>query len=510
MPIPDSPSSKARITRSPLRLAKHRGSIAHWLRYLWDRGQQKQEAAPMALELLARTGMDAGQRFTIDGDEILIGRKLSPTQESRGIMLHDPTVSSRQAIVRLENGTLVLHHAPQATNPTLVNERPISSHVLKAGLCIRFGAVELDVQNREGFTVSDLTKVFAVPPAEVIDIRSDSPTASAPSQSPASQLHEQATEIRPLLLTTGRLIAEKAPRKSEAMTFPVTAAVTTLGRSRASDMVFSDPGVSRNHAEIVKKGSDLVLHSRSDSNPTHLNGIAIEQPTILANGDKIQLSDQAIIRVEIREDSPFDTVTSQPVGQESSRSARGLVEHVEERVKLDEQIERDFSVEGSFLDVDVVDSYGLKADTNRPEHIVVSFERFRSYVGKIIAEHSGYVLTSNGDELMCYFPNPMDAVTAASKTLQRLDHFNESENKLSLPFRFRIGIHTGRSLVDLDQGVAYSPVLDVAGHLQKLADHNGLLISEKTMEALPEDLPFEKAGTMEREGLVYYRLASFL
>jgi len=377
-------------------------------------------------------------------------------------------------------------------------------------MCIRFGAVELDVQNREGFTISDLTKVFAIAPADVADIRSDTPTATPASHAQDSKLREQVTEIRPLLTTSGRLISEKAPRESEETTFPITTAVTTLGRLASNDMVFSDPGVSRNHAEIVREGNDLVLHSRSDSNPTYLNGIAIERPTVLANKDKIQLSDQAIIRVEVGDGSQSDAPTSQSASQERPRSARGLLEHVEERVRLDERIERDFSVEGSFLDVDVVDSYGLKADTNRSEHIVISFERFRSYVGKIVAEHRGYVLTSNGDELMCYFPNPLDAVTAASKTLQRLDHFNSSENKLPLPFRFRIGIHTGRSLVDLDRSVAYSRVLDVAGHLQKLADHNGLLISEQTREALPENLPFEKAGTMEREGIVYYRLATFL
>ena len=178
MPIPDPPPTDARILRTPTPPAKHRASIAHWLRYLWDRGREEAEAPPMALELLARTGMDTGQRFTIDGDETLIGRQRSLDSGSRGIMLRDPTVSSRQAIIRRENGTLVLHHVSQATNPTLVNELPISSHVLRAGMCIRFGAVELDVQNREGFTISDLTKVFAIAPADVADIRSDTPTAT--------------------------------------------------------------------------------------------------------------------------------------------------------------------------------------------------------------------------------------------------------------------------------------------------------------------------------------------
>ena len=83
-------------------------------------------------------------------------------------------------------------------------------------------------------------------------------------------------------------------------------------------------------------------------------------------------------------------------------------------------------------------------------------------------------------------------------------------NLLVTPFRFRIGIHTGRSLVDLDHGVAYSPVLDSAGHLQKLAQPDSLLISESTLEALPANLPFELVGTVERGGFAYYRLVGEL
>ena len=95
---------------------------------------------------------------------------------------------------------------------------------------------------------------------------------------------------------------------------------------------------------------------------------------------------------------------------------------------------------------------------------------------------------------------------AGSHILDRLPRFNAEQNLLRMPFRFRIGIHTGTSLVDLDQGVAYSSVLDAAGHLQKLADIDGMMISEQTYAELPVGLPFEHAGKMEREGFGYFRL----
>jgi class 3 adenylate cyclase len=190
----------------------------------------------------------------------------------------------------------------------------------------------------------------------------------------------------------------------------------------------------------------------------------------------------------------------------SAGKHRSLRQEMEEKIDLDSRIEAQYAVEGSFVDVDVVNSYGMKSGGMKAEFIIVSFERFRSYVEEIVTEFDGHVLNSNGDELMCYFQTTLDSVKAASEILARLHEFNLNQNLLRIPFAFRIGIHTGRSLVDLDQGVAYSAVLDTAGHLQKLAEVNQLVISEETLKNLPEDLPFERVGRLEREEFDYYRL----
>jgi class 3 adenylate cyclase len=90
----------------------------------------------------------------------------------------------------------------------------------------------------------------------------------------------------------------------------------------------------------------------------------------------------------------------------------------------------------------------------------------------------------------------------------RLEDFNRDENLLDSPFRVRQGVHTGRTLIDWKRGVAYSPNLDVAGHLQKDAETDGLLISQQTLEALPDGLPFERKGQLAREGIPTYRLVA--
>ena len=282
---------------------------------------------------------------------------------------------------------------------------------------------------------------------------------------------------------------------------PIWSTRTVLGRAHEADVRIADMGVSRRHAELVDEGGELELVHLSKVNPTLLNGCEVLDSERVRDGDTIQLADSVIFRVELHthgarfaEETPED------------RERRSLKQQMEQRLELDRRIEEDYSVEGSFLDVDVVNSYGMKAETTRADHIVLSFERFRSFVGGIVEESGGHVLNSNGDELMCYFESPLDSVRAGARILDGLSGFNRSDNLLRSPFRFRLGIHTGRCLVDLDQGVAYSAVLDLAGHLQKLAEPDTLLISEQTLAGLPEGLPFEHAGAMEREEVGYYQL----
>jgi hypothetical protein len=255
-----------------------------------------------------------------------------------------------------------------------------------------------------------------------------------------------------------------------------------------------DRGVSNFHADLVFVDDGLALVNYSTTNPTTVNGIPVKDRRLVTEGDEIRLADQLVLRLE------------GPGAAAAEPDSASLLRHLEERLVLDLDIEKRFSVEGSFLDVDVADSYGMKACSTRTDHIIVSFVRWREWVSLIIREFGGTSLNSNGDELMCYFEVPMNAVKSASAILRRLTSFNATENLLSSPFRLRIGVHTGDALVDFERGYAYSPILDVAGHLQKDADVDGLLISEDTLRALPGKVSFAPAGKLEREGISTFRL----
>jgi pSer/pThr/pTyr-binding forkhead associated (FHA) protein len=456
--------------------------------------RRREQARDTVLEVLAVDGEDTGQQFTLDGPMVTIGRGRTRKGRSGEIRLADPTVSSRQAVIHLDPECAVLEHAPEATNPTLVNGREITRKAIVPGDRIQVGSVVLEVRERKGIALSRLTEDTTETRRIYPDRRADR-TVAVPGPSAAEM-----TQVRASGPTRGRLRLLRGVPELEGRTFPLDGETTTIGRSPSSDVVIPEMGVSRDHAEFSWEGGALLLRHRSPTNATYVNGVRVEETQWLRGGEEIQLADQVVLSVELgageQPASPATRADEQP----------GLRTIVEEHVRRDQEIERKYGVVGSFLDIDAVDSYGLKARASRREYIIISFERFRAFAMGIIDEFDGQFLNSNGDELMSFFESPIQAVRAASALLERLDEFNEKENLLGGPFRVRQGIHTGHCLVDRDRGVAYSDVLDVAGHLQKEADTNGLLISEHTLKQLPEGIPFEPADPLPKQGIPTYRL----
>jgi hypothetical protein len=63
----------------------------------------------------------------------------------------------------------------------------------------------------------------------------------------------------------------------------------TLGRSRQCDIVLSDTGVSRQHAEIRPRGGSWVFTDLESTNGSTINGRRVEGPEVLKPGDEIAL-----------------------------------------------------------------------------------------------------------------------------------------------------------------------------------------------------------------------------
>ncbi|HKC52398.1 MAG TPA: FHA domain-containing protein [Myxococcota bacterium] len=446
----------------------------------WNRRSDRESREPDTLRsgpwlaLIVVEGVDRGARLGIVCPEVEIGRGDETSARDERVRLRDRSVSSRQARLRLESEGWSLEHLATASNPTLVNGEAVQRRSVAAGDRIRMGRVTLEVQS---LTETDPAAKRGEERTEIIRV---------------DEAAAQTTVIRAPSGVWGHIVVLQGPGRLKGARFPLQGDSVRLGRQPDCDIVLLDQGISRIHAEVARDGARVLLRNKSQTNPTLRNGVVVAAEIAIGHGDEIWLADAVRLRVELPGLS--GDATTLPTG--------GLRRVMEARVDLEAQLEREFVRDGSFLDVDIADSYGLKASESRPERVFVSFERFRGYVADRVAEHTGRILNSNGDEVMAFFTSADSALRSARSLLTGLSGWNARDNLLASEFRVRIGIHTGRSAVDLASGVAYSPVLDVAGHLQKNAPINGVLISEATYSALLDDRAgLEPGKELPRESL---------
>ena len=490
--------------------------MSTWLT-AWRSREEREPTGPV-MELLVVAGADAGSQFTLEGNEVLLGRGQPASGQIDVIRLDDKSISRKQAWIRRDASGTSIEHIPTAANPTLVNGAEISRARLSVGDRIEMGRVAIDVRARQGMNLSGLTEIIEDAARE--NTVTGGPLRSAVTQptvarSPAPARPEtevtistgdiagEATDMRPVDVEIGDLIVARGVEGAMNARFPIAMGTTTIGRGTDVDIQIRERGVSRLHAEIEISGRSLTLVHRSGTNQTFVNGFPVLDRVELENGDEIQLADQVVLRVAL-------AARARPVERAAnSLSGSALSQRMEDKLDIEREIE-EFSVMGSFLDVDVVESRKMKGGGEKAEHIIVSFDRFRSFVSGICEEFAGQVLNSNGDELMCFFESPESALLAGSAILERLEAFNEDSNLLGKPFRFRIGAHTGVSLVDLSAGIAYSEVLDTAGHIQKQAEPNTMLISEQTLDSVSKGLPVTSVGELAGDGGMLYRVDRFL
>jgi class 3 adenylate cyclase len=419
------------------------------------------------LALFVVEGADPGAELRLAHFDMEIGRGDETRARGDRLLLRDRSVSTRQAKLLPGADGWTLEHLPNAANPTLLNGQSIQRKLLSLADRIAFGRVVLEVR------------------------------VATPLEAKTEIVRRQTGADTTVMMKLGgdawgHLAVLRGPHSLLGSRLPLSGERVRIGRQPDCDVVLLDPDVSRVHAELSREGERVVLRHHSRTNPTSRNGVPVAGEVELAHGDQIAFAESVLMRFEL-----VGAAREEPTVPSGS-----LRKVMEERVSLEARLERDFVRDGSFLDVDIADSYGLKSSEPRAERVFVSFERFRGYVAERVREHNGRILNSNGDEVMAFFESADAAVSCARALQGALPVWNARENLLQRDFRVRIGVHTGRSAVDLQNGVAYSPVLDVAGHLQKIAPIGGVLISEATRSALTEEpAGFEPGAPLARESI---------
>lgn len=110
---------------------------------------------------------------------------------------------------------------------------------------------------------------------------------------------------------------------------------TTLGRWPDNDVVLPDRLVSRHHAQIRRVGTQYLLEDCGSTNGTFLNGVKIDEPSSLQDGDAIQINPRFRLRF-------VDSASTAPM-PDLQRPYRLLIDHQERRVRIGEA-EVDLSV----------------------------------------------------------------------------------------------------------------------------------------------------------------------
>lgn len=72
--------------------------------------------------------------------------------------------------------------------------------------------------------------------------------------------------------------------------WPLDKPVTTIGRWEDNDVVVDDRWVSRYHARIVRKDDRYLIEDLGSKNGTFVNGRRIAEPTVLSDGDQVQVT----------------------------------------------------------------------------------------------------------------------------------------------------------------------------------------------------------------------------
>jgi hypothetical protein len=70
----------------------------------------------------------------------------------------------------------------------------------------------------------------------------------------------------------------------------LAAPVTTIGRWQDNDLVVDDRWVSRHHARVRREGDQYFVEDLGSKNGTLVNSRRITEPTLLADGDEVQVS----------------------------------------------------------------------------------------------------------------------------------------------------------------------------------------------------------------------------
>jgi FHA domain-containing protein len=106
---------------------------------------------------------------------------------------------------------------------------------------------------------------------------------------PSSQAGAQPAPRGPI---TGRLVVVKSPDLDEGMDFELDSAQLTIGRGGQNDIaIATDEYASARHARFEPRRDGVWVQDLGSTNGTYLNGMRLEHPKRLTQGDIVRIGE---------------------------------------------------------------------------------------------------------------------------------------------------------------------------------------------------------------------------
>lgn len=225
-------------------------------------------SAPWRLRV--ERGPNSGQSYPIDRASATIGR-----QENNAIVLDDARLSRQHA--RIETGPQGLTVTDlNSANGTLVNGRPVTGTVpLNPGDRLQLGDTVMVVEGGPPAPLGGPSAPLGDPNATMF---AGGPGGGLPASAPAAET--------PRLVVQGTGTIYRLDRPS-----------MVIGRQPENELPLDDSQASRQHARIETRDGQVTITDLNSANGTRVNGTRINAPTVLNNGDLVQIGTSQL-RVE--------------------------------------------------------------------------------------------------------------------------------------------------------------------------------------------------------------------
>ncbi|MCD6577737.1 MAG: FHA domain-containing protein [Anaerolineaceae bacterium] len=105
-----------------------------------------------------------------------------------------------------------------------------------------------------------------------------------------------------------------------------------IGRDPKNDIVIDDIEISRNHLTITRKGDTFQIEDNHSTNGTFLNGMKLEEPTVIKNGDLISLGQNHVLEFV------FEKVEKNPESLPLNETDEPKITQVEKEKQEDEKL----------------------------------------------------------------------------------------------------------------------------------------------------------------------------